>query len=78
MSTSELFERALKLPGDERLELAEALLSSVEPAGSLPFDSEWLAEAKRRVARIDAGEGRSKSWEEVQERGRQIIEDNRA
>ena len=77
MKTSELFERALELPGEERLQLAEALLSSIEPAGAPPFDAEWLAEAKRRAARIDAGQSALNSWEEVRERGRRILEESR-
>jgi len=54
----ELLEQALELPGEDRLELAEALLSSMGPPDALPFDAEWLTEAKRRAARIDSGEGK--------------------
>ena len=51
----EVLQLAMKLPNEDRLRLAEALWVSVGPAGQ-PFDPEWIAEAKRRVARIDAGE----------------------
>lgn len=64
----ELLRQALALPDEDRLELAEALLSSVNLPGALPFDREWLAEAKRRDARIDAGEGTLSTWEQVRER----------
>ena len=69
----EVFQLAMKLPNEDRLRLAEALLSSVEPAGQPPFDEEWIAEAKRRATRIDAGEGRSSTWAEVRERARKSL-----
>jgi putative addiction module component (TIGR02574 family) len=74
LTVDQLLEQALNLPGEERLHLAEALLSSVSPAGALPFDAEWLTEAKRRAARIDAGEGKTSSWAEVRERARRALE----
>jgi putative addiction module component (TIGR02574 family) len=67
----ELLTQALGLPDGERLQLAEALLSSFGPQDAPPFDAEWLAEAKRRAARIDAGEGRLSTWAEVRDRARQ-------
>ena len=66
-----LLEQALELPGEDRLQLAEALLSSVGPLDSPPFDPEWLSVAKQRAARIDSGEGKLSRWEEVRERARQ-------
>jgi putative addiction module component (TIGR02574 family) len=72
-SVDELLEQALELPGEDRLQLAEALLSSVGPTGSPPFDPEWLTEAKRRAARIDSGDGKLSSWPEVRGRARQSL-----
>ena len=71
----EVLRLAMKLPDEDRLRLAEALFSSVGPAGQLPFDVEWIAEAKRRAARIDAGEGRSSTWAEVRERARMSLKE---
>jgi putative addiction module component (TIGR02574 family) len=73
LKVDELLEQALELPGEDRLQLAEALLSSVGPPGAPPFDPEWLTEAKRRAARIDAGEGKLSSWAEVRERARRTL-----
>lgn len=53
----EVLQVALRLPNEDRLHLAEALFKSVGPTDEPPFDAEWIAEAKRRAARIDAGEG---------------------
>jgi putative addiction module component (TIGR02574 family) len=53
-----LFDAALALPAEQRLRLADALLSSLN-ASSLPeIESAWRDEAERRVAEIDAGEAR--------------------
>jgi putative addiction module component (TIGR02574 family) len=65
----ELWEHALALSEEARLQLAEALLASIGP----PFDAEWLAEAKRRAARIDSGEGKLSSWAEVRDRARRAV-----
>ncbi len=73
LKVEELLERALELPGEDRLQLAEALLSSVGPAGAPPFDPEWLAEARHRASRIDRGEGILSDWEEVRERARRSL-----
>ena len=72
ITVEELLERAMELPTEDRLQLAEALLTSVEPTSSLPFDAEWITEAKRRAARVDSGEGKTDSWAEVKQRARTI------
>lgn len=69
-SAEELLEQAMTLPDEDRLLLAEALLSSLGAAGPPPFDPEWLSEAKRRAARIDSGEAKLSSWADVRERAR--------
>jgi len=66
----DVLRRALGLPTEDRVRVAEALLSSVEPEGAIPFDPEWISEAKRRAARIDAGAGRTSTWAEVRDRAR--------
>jgi putative addiction module component (TIGR02574 family) len=73
LKVEELLEQALELPDEDRLQLAEALLCSVGPAGAPPFDPEWLTEAKRRAARLDTREGKLSSWAEVRERARRSL-----
>jgi len=54
----ELLEEALKLPAKRRAELAEALLSSLDQSPDAEpgvLAQEWLAEATKRAAEIDAG-----------------------
>jgi putative addiction module component (TIGR02574 family) len=57
-----LLEDALTLPDDERLDLAEQLLSS------LPSDSEWLAELERRARRALADPNGGEAWDVVERR----------
>jgi putative addiction module component (TIGR02574 family) len=61
-----VLEEALSLSEDERLDLAEQLLSSL-PA-SLPADPEWLAELERRARRALADPSGGEAWEVVERR----------
>ena len=72
----EVLQRAMNLCDEDRLQLAEALWASVGPAGQPPLDAEWIAEAKRRAARIDAGEGQSSTWAEVSDRARESLKES--
>ena len=57
-----VLEEALSLSEDERLDLAEQLLSS------LPADRDWLAELERRARRALADPSGGESWEVVERR----------
>lgn len=57
-----VFEEALALSDDERLDLAAQLLSS------LPADLEWLAELERRARRALADPSGGEAWEVVERR----------
>ena len=57
-----LLEDAMMLSEDERLDLAELLLSS------LPKDQEWLAELERRARRALADPQGGEAWEVVKRR----------
>jgi putative addiction module component (TIGR02574 family) len=72
----EVLQLAMQLPDEDRLQLAEALWASVGSAGQPPFAAEWVAEAKRRSARIAAGEGRSSTWAEVRDRARKSLKES--
>ena len=58
----QLLEDALTLSDDERLEVAEQLMSS------LPADAEWLAELERRARRALADPNGGEAWDVVQRR----------
>jgi putative addiction module component (TIGR02574 family) len=59
---NKVLEDALTLSDDERLDLAELLLSS------LPSDPEWLAELERRARRALADPEGGEAWEIVERR----------
>jgi putative addiction module component (TIGR02574 family) len=53
VSVEELEREALKLPADEREQLAMALLTSLR--SELKYEAEWAAEADRRAMEIREG-----------------------
>jgi putative addiction module component (TIGR02574 family) len=53
---------ALTLSDDERLDLAEQLMSS------LPADPEWFAELERRARRAHADPAGGEAWDVVERR----------
>lgn len=70
-SAAELLEAALKLPPEQREELAERLLDSLDPppqaeAGEV-IDEEFAAELRRRMAESDRDPSVRIPWEQVRE-----------
>jgi putative addiction module component (TIGR02574 family) len=63
-----LTEEALKLSRDERLHLLTVLADSIEEDTLPEIESAWVAEAKRRLAGIEAGERDTVPWEDVERR----------
>ena len=57
-----LLEDAMSLSEDERLDLAEQLLTS------LPTDAEWVAELERRARRALADPNGGEAWDVVERR----------
>jgi len=73
-ATEQLFQAALTLPEEERLELIEALLASQDQSSELPFDPTWVTEIQRRSAEIEPGMVHLTPWPVVRERVRQRVE----
>ncbi len=63
MSREELLAEALKLPGGERAELADSLLSSLE--ADPEWEAAWVEESKRRAAEWRAGGADPIGWREA-------------
>lgn len=70
----QLFQAALALPAEERLELVEALLASQDSPGEMPFHPEWLSEVQRRSAEVESGTVQFTPWPVVRERVRRRME----
>jgi putative addiction module component (TIGR02574 family) len=68
MIPSELRQTVLRLPAEERQELAEALWESLdtEPATTLPDWQRQILDA--RLAELEANPEAGSSWEEVEAR----------
>ncbi len=70
-ATASLLEQAMRLTSDERADLAERLMESLDTA-DLATDAEWAAELKERLAELKDGRVQPIPWAEVR---RQIVED---
>jgi putative addiction module component (TIGR02574 family) len=64
-SASELLQRALQLPADDRLALATEILESVEGPEDPQWAAAWATELDRRVRELDAGTAKTIPWEQV-------------
>lgn len=53
---AELSERARQLPPQERAELAEGLLESLQDGASSEVDTAWDAEILKRISEYELGE----------------------
>ena len=62
----EITEKALKLPRQERLALANRLLSNDENADTLEVEAAWEEEILARIEAIDNGSAVGVPYEEVQ------------
>ena len=64
-NASDLLERALQLPADERLALANELLDSVEGPEDPEWTAAWAAELDRRAKELDNGTAKAIPWDQV-------------
>ena len=64
-STEQLLDSLLALPAGERLEIAEALISSLQPEDRPPFDDSWREIIRRRSAELCSGHVTPIPWAEV-------------
>jgi putative addiction module component (TIGR02574 family) len=65
MNTETIEETVLRLPMQQRAELAHKLLLSLEEDNEDEIAQAWQAEAIRRAAEIDSGQADTVSAEEV-------------
>ena len=67
----QLLSEALALPEGDRLEFAEALAASLQPADRAPFDEAWRPVILRRSDELRSGNVTGVSWSEVKQRTRE-------
>jgi len=70
-TTEQLFDAALALPDDDRVELVEALMATFRPADQAPFDDAWRTVIQRRSHELATGQVASVSWGEVKRMARE-------
>ena len=57
--------QALSLTPEDRIRLAAELLQSVEPETSREVERAWEQEILHRMAQIDSGDARGRSWDDI-------------
>jgi putative addiction module component (TIGR02574 family) len=62
-----VLQEALKLPEQERTEIASALLESLGPEPEADVEAAWRQEVAARVAALDARGVKMTPWEEVRD-----------
>jgi putative addiction module component, TIGR02574 family len=70
----ELLQKALALPENERAELAGTLISSLDAVIDPDVDAAWQQEIARRRDEVQSGEIKTVAWEDVQRKGRALLD----
>ena len=73
VNSKTLHRAALELPPDERAELAQKLLLSLDDLSDKELSQTWLTEAERRARELDCGEVRPVAAEEVRRKARALL-----
>jgi putative addiction module component (TIGR02574 family) len=71
LTAEQLLDAVLALPDEERLELAEAVIASLQPSDQSPVDDSWREVIRRRSAELRTGQVLGIPWEEVKRRARE-------
>jgi putative addiction module component (TIGR02574 family) len=69
-ASEQLLEATLALPVEDRLEIVEALLASLQPEDRPPFDESWREVIRRRSADLQSGQVTPVPWAEVERQAR--------
>lgn len=70
-TAEQVLTTALGLPEDERLELVEALITSLQPQDRPPLDDSWREVIRRRSAEVRSGAVIPVPWSEVKRQARE-------
>lgn len=69
-AAKDIVKAAIQLPEDERVQVVEQLLASLEPVADEDVDGAWAAEIERRSRQIKEGTVSLNPWEEVKAQAR--------
>ena len=73
MSLQKIENKVLELPKEERAQLIQRLVLSLESPSEDELKSDWLLEAQRRAAELDEGTFQAVPGEHVLRKARQLI-----
>ena len=73
MNLKQIEDEALHLPEDERAELAQKLLISLDAPSEQEIAADWLLEAQRRAKELDAGTVQAIPAEEVRRKSQALL-----
>lgn len=70
----QILQTALALPRDDRAEIAESLILSLDDESAAEIEAAWAVEIKRRLESIDRGEVKMIPMEEVNHEMRERLD----
>ena len=73
MNFQKIENEALHLPREERAQLIQRLVLSLESPSEEELRSDWLLEARRRAEELDSGSVQAVSGEEVIRKAKALI-----
>lgn len=73
MSLQKIENEALELPKEERAQLIQRLVLSLESSSEDELKSDWLLEAQRRATELDEGSVQAVPGEQVLRKARKLI-----
>ena len=73
MKLKQIEDEALHLPEDERAQLAQKLLLSLDAPSEGEIAEDWLAEARRRARELDEGTVQPISADEVRRKAQSLL-----
>jgi putative addiction module component (TIGR02574 family) len=73
LTTEQVIDAALALREDERLELVDAVIASLQPTDRPPFDESWRQVIQRRSAELRSGKVTPIPWAEVKRQAREHL-----
>ena len=74
----QILNSALKLHPDDRVEIAESLILSLDDDRAAEIEAAWAEEIKRRLDSIDKGEVQLVPWDEMMRSMRERLNDKSA
>jgi putative addiction module component (TIGR02574 family) len=67
-NAAQLLADAMRLPEDERGDVAAQLIESLDPMADSDVESAWGEEIRQRIAELKDGRVKPLSWEEARKR----------